>query len=350
MKKYILSTCAFLLPIFAYAQTEVLMGLGQGKDYGVTYTLPKTELNIEVKAQRITYTPGEFSRYAEHYLRLGNVSVTPEEYWELTTVTAESKGIPDNENTYFIKLKDKTVAPLVELTPEGLLKSINASYGKEPKPETGQQKPEKKRQDPKDFLTEEILMASSTAKMAELTSKEIYSIRESRNALLRGHADNMPKDAEQMKLMLEHMEAQESAMLELFTGVRRVEEKVILIKLTPDREIEGEVAFRFSRKLGVLGKDDLAGAPVYLSLENLKTVDVPEGNAGKKKIAGVAYNVPGRARVTIVYGKEQLFRGDLPVTQFGVVEYLAATLFNKNSSVKVIFNPETGGLVKIDRE
>ena len=46
--------------------------------------------------------------------------------------------------------------------------------------------------DPRTFLTQEILMASSSAKMAELVAQEIYNIRESKNALLRGEADNMP--------------------------------------------------------------------------------------------------------------------------------------------------------------
>ena len=35
-------------------------------------------------------------------------------------------------------------------------------------------------------------MSNSSAKMAELVAKEIYSIRESKNALLRGEADNIP--------------------------------------------------------------------------------------------------------------------------------------------------------------
>ena len=48
--------------------------------------------------------------------------------------------------------------------------------------------------------------------------------------------------------------------------------------------------------------------------------------------------------------KEILFEDEVPVTQFGTVEYLAPTLFNKNSTVKVTFNPVTGGLVKVDRE
>lgn len=43
-------------------------------------------------------------------------------------------------------------------------------------------------------MTEEILIAGSTAKMAELVAKEIYNIRESKNSLTRGQADYMPKD------------------------------------------------------------------------------------------------------------------------------------------------------------
>lgn len=51
-------------------------------------------------------------------------------------------------------------------------------------------------------------MSNSSAKMAELVAKEIYSIRESRNALLRGEADNMPKDGAQLKLMLDNLNQQ----------------------------------------------------------------------------------------------------------------------------------------------
>lgn len=40
----------------------------------------------------------------------------------------------------------------------------------------------KKRIDPRSFMTEEILIAGSTAKMAELVAKEIYNIRESKNS------------------------------------------------------------------------------------------------------------------------------------------------------------------------
>ena len=45
-----------------------------------------------------------------------------------------------------------------------------------------------------------------------------------------------------------------------------------------------------------------------------------------------------------------LFEGELPVTQFGSKEYLAPVLFNKNSTIKVLFDTTTGGLLKIERE
>ncbi len=349
MKKLIILTGLLTATITAAAQTEVVTGVMRGKDYGVTYALPKTQIEIEVKANKITYTPGEFSKYADRYLRLNNVSADPKEYWELVSAQVKSVGIPDKDNVYFVKMKDKTVAPLIELTEDGIIKSINVPIDKKAAAPAQPLAAQKKKVNPRDFLTEEILMASSTAKMAELVAKEIYNIRESKNALVRGQADNMPKDGAQLKLMLDHLDEQEQAMTEMFSGVLNKEEKIYTIRLTPGKDMNNEVAFRFSKKLGIVANNDLAGEPVYITLKNLQTVKVPADD-GKKKVDGVAYNVPGKASIVLKQGKNTLFEAEVPVTQFGTVEYLAPTLFNKNSTVKVIFNPVTGGLVKVDRE
>ena len=111
MKKLIIAT-GLLMATSAYAQTEVLTGVTRGKDYGVVYSLPKTQIELEIKANKVSYTPGEFSKYADRYLRLTNVSAEPDEYWELNSVKVKSVGVPNSETTYFVKLKDKTVAPL----------------------------------------------------------------------------------------------------------------------------------------------------------------------------------------------------------------------------------------------
>ena len=350
MKKLIIAA-GLLMTTSAYAQTEVLTGVTRGKDYGVVYSLPKTQIELEIKANKVNYTPGEFSKYADRYLRLTNVSADPEEYWELTSVKVKSVGVPNSETTYFVKLKDKTVAPLMELTEDGIVKTINVPYSNSSVGKKAAPAPTvlQKKANPREFLTEEILMASSTAKMAELVAKEIYNIRESKNALLRGESDNMPKDGAQLKLMLDNLTLQERAMTEMFAGKVIDEEKIYTIRIVP-KEMKNEVAFRFSKKLGIVANNDLAGEPIYITVTDLKSIKIPEVDPKKKVDEGVAYNVPGRAHVTLSYNNKELYNSEIPVTQFGVVEYLAPVLFNKNSTIKVLFDPETGALLKVDRE
>lgn len=350
MKRNILIFSALLLATTASAQTEVTVGVMNGKDYGVTYVLPKTEIELVLQATKHTYTPGEFSKYADRYLRLNNVSAETEEYWTLDKIQTRVAGVPDKDNVYFVKLKDKTVAPLMELTQDGIVRSINMPF-------SGQQDNQVAKPtatapetsiDPRSFLTEEILMSNSSAKMAELIAKEIYSIRESKNALLRGEADNMPKDGAQLKLMLDNLSQQERAMTEMFSGTVKEESKTVTIRLTP-KEMKNEVAFRFSKKLGIVANDDLAGEPYYISITNLKTPDLSNVVENKKKVEGVAYNVPGRAQIVLTQNNKKLFDEELPITQFGTIEFLAPVLFNKSATVKVLFDTATGGLIKVDR-
>lgn len=53
----------------ATAQTEVAPYIPGATVEGVTYYLPKTALRIIVLAEKQVYTPGEFCKYANMYLR-----------------------------------------------------------------------------------------------------------------------------------------------------------------------------------------------------------------------------------------------------------------------------------------
>lgn len=338
----------------AWAQTEVTVGVMRGKEYGVTYMLPRTEIEILLQVTRHHYTPGEYMKYAEQYLHLGNVKPQENLTYSLDKVTMRPIGVPDKEHTYFVRLRDKSTAPLMELTEEGIVRSINMPFSGTPKadsPATTQPiDPATQPLDPRSLMTEEMLMANSNAKRAELVAKEIYDIRDSRNALLRGEADNMPKDGTQLKLMLDNLNRQEQALTELFTG--HVEQQTQLIPLRIElKESTSQVAFRFSRLLGLLDSQNLAGEPYTLVVTNL----TPELGAPltpeeeKKQLDGVAYNVPGRARVQLIHGGQMLYDKELPVAQFGSKEYLAPVLFNKNATTKVLFDVNTGAILKVDR-
>ncbi|MBR1543154.1 MAG: DUF4831 family protein [Bacteroidaceae bacterium] len=345
------------------AQTEVTAGVTFGKKFGVTYMLPKTELVIEARATKQTYQPGEFCRYAERYLRLSGVKQEAETTWTLVKATVKAVGVPDKENIYFVEMKDRTTAPLMELTPDGIVKSINLPYtGTEPASQP-QAEPSEKDTDPRSFLTEEILTANSTAKMAELVAREIYSIRESKNALLRGEAENLPKDGAQLQIMLDNLNLQEKALTQMFQGKITTETKDFCINVSPE-EMSDKVLFRFSQKLGFVDADDLAGVPVTLTIAGKGLIPTPEtepetnsrkplvsflSNGSKEALEGVAYNVPGKADVMLSFNHQNLYSSEMSITQFGTREYLANQLFNRNTVTKVLFDVNTGALLKIDR-
>lgn len=351
IKKGITILAISVFSLTVAAQTKVTVGIARGKDYGVTYILPKTEIEITIKATKHTYTPGEYAKYAEQYLRLEKVPLETSIYWTFDNLQTKTIGIPDKNNVYFVKMKDKTVAPLMELTEDGIVRSINMPFSTGKKSENVQQRSENQEQEinPRKFMTEEILMSNSTAKMAELVAKEIYNIRESKNALLRGEADNMPKDGVQLKLMLDNLNLQERVMTEMFAGKIKNEEKIFTFHISP-KEMKDEVVLRFSRKLGILDKGNLAGEPIYITLTNLKSISIPPTDEKKEEIEGIAYNVPGRGHITLSYHSKVLYDTEIPITQFGTVEYLAPVLFNKKSTTKVLFSINTGGLMKVDRE
>ena len=97
-------------------------------------------------------------------------------------------------------------------------------------------------------MTEEILIAGSTAKMAELVAKEIYNIRESKNSLTRGQADYMPKDGAALKLMLDNLDEQEQAMMQMFAGTTDRIEKSFTIRIKPEADMKEKRSFPFLKE------------------------------------------------------------------------------------------------------
>ncbi len=341
---------SLLVSMSSFAQTEVHHYNPGLNSEGVTYFLPRTCIDITIKAQKTTYQPGEFCRYAEKYLRQSNVSTEPSEQWNIQSVAIKPIGVPDQGKVFTIKLKDKTVAPLVELTEDGIIKSINTRYPEQAIPKKEEEKAGKVL-NPRNYLTEEMLLAGSTAKMAELVAQEIYHIRESKNAITRGQADNMPKDGEMLRIMLNSLDEQEQALMQLFVGTTTKKSETFTVRIDPTENIDKKVLLRFSKKLGLVSASDLSGAPVYLTITSQNLIPRPTSEEqAKKKLEGVVYNIPGKADITITYGTQKLYSGELLLSQFGNSEVLTNTLFNKKTTTKVTFDPTTGGLIKIEAE
>ncbi|MEG1580382.1 MAG: DUF4831 family protein [Bacteroidaceae bacterium] len=349
---FLLGLALLVLPLSA--QTDVNRYNPGVTPEGVTYFLPRTDLKIEVEVERTTTYPGDFNAYAERYLRLKNVTKEKGNTWMIKSVKVLSFGVPDTSKCYTIMLKQKTVAPFVSLTKDGLLLSINTETKETPsidKPQTVLK--ETFKLDSRKYLTEEILSAGSTTKMAELTATEIYDIRESKSLLAKGQADYMPKDGDQLKLMLKELDEQENALTQLFAGWQEKEKRTFSLTYSPTKNVDKDVLFRLSKQLGIVDSDDLAGAPIYISIKNLETLpsSVPLDPKAKKKAENeVRYMVPSKVLVTIMSSTQEFCNMTIPMAQFGNVETLGGDLFNKKATTKVQFYTETGGIKNIDAE
>ena len=308
----------------AISQTRVEKKVAmKSNGYGVTYALPKTSLIVTAEVTKVTCKAGPYYKYAEKYLGVKDAVTNDHVYYELGKIYLENKGVPDEENTYTIEFKSKTVAPYVYLTEDGLMCSINADYtpAEANLKNTKHEAQTAETTDVTAVMTEELLMAGSVTRQAEVAAKQIYRLRESKMDIVSGEADNMPPDGEAMKLVL------------------------------PQDDLNKEVLFRFSEKLGLLDADDLGGQPVYLSLhatERAPELDPKEAEKKEKMLKGIVYNVPGKAHVEIETGTKKLYQGEVQIVQFGTREGLAPVMFDdKKAPVKVFFYPETGAIKQI---
>ena len=112
------------------------------------------------------------------------------------------------------------------------------------------------------------------------------------------------------------------------------------------------VICRISNKLGILKNNDLAGEPIYISIikKNKPSATTANDEKKEKQPNGVIYNIPGKGKVTVKTTEKTWFNNELPITQFGETEVLLNNLFNKKINTRVIFNPTTGGIAKIDKD
>lgn len=352
MKKIIL-LFATLATTPILAQTGI-MSFFSGANEGIAYNLPDTRIEITVEAACVSQTPGEFYRYAERYLRIDNAISNANCHWEITGAEVATSGKPNADKMYTIRFSSNAACN-VKLSEGGIIEGINTKSEAKDEKKSVTAKNNNGKIDATRYFTEEMLQATSTAKLAELAAKEIYAIRESKVEITRGLADNMPKDGMSMQLVLDELDRQEKALTELFTGRADTtyHSKRYVIEPKAGENIEKEILFRFSRKLGFVDKEDLAGEPVYCTLRDMKTVYIPSPEELEKKKAGkregVFYNIPGKACLSLSTRSRKLFEGEISIAQFGTTEQLSKDLFNKKASTKILFDTATGGIISIEK-
>lgn len=347
---------AFLQTRQAEAQTTVKMSAVKGNNYGVTYILPKTKILITATVKTTIRVRGEYHNYAERYLGVTDAIKKDETTRQLTNITAATIGVPDKSTAYQVEFRSNTQAPFVTLTTDGLLCAINSDMEYTPAvpPQALPQVPHRPRNGRK-YLSEEALAAGSTAKEAELVAKQIFRLRETKNSILTGEADNMPPDGKAYDVVMRELSEQEQALREMFVGYQVEQESVHTLEYIPtDKNAERELLCRFSVADGIVPADDLSGEPIYLSLTNktpLHTEILTEKEAkavAEKFSKGIVYNIPSTAELQIELNRKTLLKKEIDVVQFGSQDVLTNKMFDNNKQpIKVIFYPDLGAIKQI---
>lgn len=335
------------------AQTQTEQYLAGITTEGAIYSLPKTAIRIAVLVEKTTYTPGDFAPYAERFLRLSNVSTEPSTSYRIVSISQSAFGVSDPTKYYAIRFNNKTAAINVARADDGVLLALNAEPRYQSMPDVFKAWPKPAAVNPRQFMNQEILAAGSTAKMAQLTADEIYDLRDKRNDLIKGQSEEMPKDGEQLKLMLSQIDRQDRALTSLFSGTTVCDTTETVFTIIPDSAVLRKPLFRFSKHFGLVEADDMSGAPYYISIENLTQLpplDVKAAAKRKKAANGLYYNVAGKLRSTIYRANEKANEEEFPAGQFGRVELLSSELFNKHYGTRLWLNPISGGIDKLEAE
>ena len=346
MKPTLLSA-ALLLAAVAFPGTM------RAQDEGVAYCLPKTAAKFTLKIEKTTYTPGDFAEYAQRFLRV-KASTEKDVAYRIIGCTMDVYAEPDTARRFVLKVGDKRGIGNVALDDKGILLAVND----QPMPLTAQAKafvaaPKSPKTNPRDYLSQEILAAGSNQKMAELTAQDIYDIRDSRNQLSRGEADFMPKDGEQLKLMLAQLNTQEQALTQVFQGTTVKDTTEQVVTIIPTKGEKKMLAFRFSRHFGLTANDDLAGAPYYAVVDDEHIIDeLPATGDGKKQKDDlqIGVSLPGKIKLSLTADGRTIAQYSTYAAQFGRVEMLSGALWGKKITSHIVLNPVTGNVVSLKSE
>ena len=350
--KNLLTSLLLALPCFLAAQIYSYPLVDSLPNDAQVYHLPKTGLNLCFTIRHLQETPGELARYAERFLGQSDIITEVQNTQEIVSVDVCSYTIADPDMRFYITAPAKTYC-----NKDGILLAVNAKAQATEKADPitlchQNRKAKKSKLSSQAYLTQEMKLANSSMKMAELAARQIFSIRETRLALLHGELENYPSDGEGFKKFLQELNNMEQQYLELFIGSRQEEVYQCYVQFVPNKDSNHEVVCRFSSQSGLLDKNDLSGRPIYCIIGSNKQniVQTPDSISirGKKRTeiikkeepAGLYYYQPEMVNISLKDGQQTLWKKDMMLAQMGQLLRLKSS-----KDMSVVLDAESGAII-----
>ncbi|MBR5899134.1 MAG: DUF4831 family protein [Muribaculaceae bacterium] len=338
------------------AQTTQKLTATKANEYGLIYSLPKTVLDITIEAEKEVKKPGEYFKYAKKYLDSDNAIAQTSQQWTLKSITVNVRAVADADERYLVQFK-KGTTPYMYVNDQNFPLAINTEKVYEVEAPV---LPEAKAAEPTPLetaaatqvISQEMLQSQSSAKRAELAANQIYALRQSRTDLITGQADQMPPDGQAMQLVLDNIAAQEAALTAMFMGTVQHSTDVKTFTIVPDSLGGESIVARLSALNGIVDSDDLSGCPIYVNIEVAERGQLPVNEAtGLVKTfpkGGIAYRIPGKAKVAVEYDGQKVYDKTIDMAQYGVVFGIDPSMItNTKAPAYVVFDPLTGAIKEL---
>lgn len=354
--KTILTGIGLMLSATTMGQTATKVTLTKANDYGLVYSLPNTVLDITIETEFTEKTPGEFYNYAKRNINVDDAIIAPSRSCRIKSLAIVPRGETGTDNQWMVQFKAGSPV-YVMLSENNMLMAINTEDVTqqdavslpvaEPAAPTPLETPAARQ-----AVTQEMSMSSSTFKRAQLAAERIFELRENRNELISGQADNMPPDGKALQLALDNLSAQEAALTAMFAGTEKTWTEVSTLTYTPGTDdVANQILARISPTEGIVDADDLSGEPIYVSMQVLSRGQAPLDERGMPREFpknGIAYQIPGTAQFNIVCDSELIGSQQVNLAQLGVTFGLDPKIFNdKRAPGYATFNPVTGAVITV---
>lgn len=319
---------------------------------GVTYALPRTVIQISIKAEKTFTIPGPYAAWADQLLGIKGAPTQPVSNWEIKGVKIDSYAEADPEQVF----KTNTIATtLVSLTKNGCLAGIqmDAKEDKGSRVESNVTLP---------ALTGSSVLFTRMADSPDVSGRtpveqraaaaanRILKARATRFDIVSGMLDEYHPDGKAYEESLEELKRVEKENLELFIGKSEKYSQVFTYSfIPPAKSVKGEVVFRFDVNAGFLPKTDFSGVPVMIDVERESAVLLADPQAAPALgTPGIFSRIPGMGQVRLSLELATLATARLPIAQYGVVQAVPAALLGGEYAIE--FNTETGAVKSVTKK
>lgn len=339
----------FLLPVLGIVSTTIKAQDIIENSPLLVYYMPKTCIQFVIEYDECIEEVGPYYQYSKRYLNISDVIKEDKTSYKIAQIYAQTYNTIDSSRVYYVNEVKGFNNHLLRID-NGKLVGYNIPFEFKPSTHTSQvtndtytfvaQIPQ---------LTEEQIMATNTAKLAEGIAKQIYRLRETRINILAGDVEHAPADGKAMQLVLDELSRQEKELVAMFIGKTTIKKHKYICYYTPNED-EKTILIRFSKHYGPVQVDDLSGEPITIQCSNhkreyLNTTDTKQNQ--KTLNSPIYYNLPGSSTIQLQYKNQVYVHQTFDIAQFGIALPLSQKLFRENNDIHIIFDQATGNIQSI---